>query len=59
MCGLVISALLHVANHQEDFLYLYDARNMIREKLGQAKEALNNYGKNYRELKEIKEAAQP
>lgn len=59
MCGLVISVLLHIANHQEDFLYLYDARNMIREKLAQAKDALNQYGQNYREMKEIKEAAQP
>lgn len=49
--GVMISGMLHVANHPDDFLYLYDLRDMLKEKLAQAKEALNAYGKMYRERK--------
>lgn len=49
MCGIFISILLHVANHKEDFLYLYDLRDFIREKLVQAKETLDAYSRTYRE----------
>lgn len=48
MCGLLVSVMLHVANNEEDFLYLYDMRDFIKEKLSIAKEALNEYGKVYR-----------
>lgn len=51
ICGLIISGLLHVANHPDDYLYLYDMRSFIKTKLAEAKEALNVYGQNYRQKK--------
>lgn len=46
--GVFISIMLHVANNEEDYLYLYDLRNMLKEKLTSAKEVLNEYGAMYR-----------
>ena len=51
ICGLIISALLHVANHPNDYLYLYDMRDFIKTKLVEAKEMLNTYGQTYRNRK--------
>ncbi len=48
MCGLAISIMLHVVNHKQDFLFLYDLRSFIREKIKTAKEALDVYGQTYR-----------
>lgn len=48
LCGLMISILLYVANNPEDFLYLYDLRDFMKDKLALAKEALNTYGEVYR-----------
>jgi len=51
ICGLIISVLLHVANNPDEYLYLYDLRDFIKEKLADAKEALNVYGQTYRKRK--------
>jgi hypothetical protein len=51
--GLFTSMLLHIANHPEDFLYLYDARNYIKTQLTSAKKTLNEYGKKYRTRREL------
>lgn len=48
---LFVSILLHIANNEEDFLYLYDAKDWLFEQLAVAKEALNTYGKAYRAKK--------
>ena len=48
MCGIFVSVLLHVANNEEDFLYLYDLRDFVRQKAAEAKLALNTYGETYR-----------
>lgn len=48
LCGLMISILLYVANNPEDFLYLYDLRDFMKDKLALAKETLNTYGEVYR-----------
>lgn len=48
LCGLFVSALLHIANNEEDFLYLYDLRDFIKTQLVAAKCALTEYGKQYR-----------
>ena len=53
LVGLFTSALLHIANNQEDFLYLYDLRDMLRDRLTEAKQALSEYGQNYRRAKEL------
>jgi len=50
--GLFVSALLHIANNQEDYLYLYDMRDWIKTQFNAVKEALNAYGKTYREKKD-------
>ncbi len=49
LCGLFVSALLHIANNPDDFLYLYDLKMFLKEKLAQLKEILNEQGKHYRE----------
>lgn len=51
MMGCMVSAMLHIANNSEDFLYLYDMKNMLKDKLEEVKLALNEYGKKYRESK--------
>lgn len=52
LCGLFVSILLYVQANQQDFLALYDLRDFIRQKLREAKEAANAFGKVYREKKE-------
>ena len=52
LCGLFISALLHIANNPDDFLYLYDLKIFLQEKLDMARHLLNEYGKTYRYNKE-------
>lgn len=49
ICGLMISIMLYIQNHRSDFLFLYDCRNLIKDKLSQAKEMLDAYGEAYRE----------
>jgi len=56
MCGIFVSVLLHVANNKEDFLYLYDLRDFLKEKAAQAKVALNAYGETYRARRKEVEA---
>lgn len=51
MCGIMISILLHITNNEEDFMFLYDARDFIKEQLVQAKEVLAVYGQQYRAKK--------
>lgn len=51
-CGLFVSIMLHIANHKEDFLYLYDLRDFLKEKAAMAKIVLNEYGKAYRTKKQ-------
>lgn len=52
-----VSILLHVANHKEDFLYLYDMKDFLVEQASILKAALTEYGKRYQEKKATK--AQP
>jgi len=59
ICGLMISVLLHVANHRDDFLYLFDLRDFLKAQLKIAKEALNAYGKKYQENKKGESQAEP
>ena len=49
--GVYVSILLKIAENKEDFLYLYDLRDWVRENLRAAKDMLNDYGKKYREKK--------
>ncbi len=51
ICGIFVSGLLYIANNEQDFLYLYDLKLFLREKLREAKEALNRFGEAYREKK--------
>lgn len=53
LTGLTVSGLLHIVNHKEDFLYLYDLRDFVKEKLNQAKAALNEFGAQYRAKKAL------
>lgn len=51
MCGIMVSVMLHIANNADDYLYLYDLRDYIKEKLIEVKSALNSYGRIYRSRK--------
>lgn len=57
MCGLMISILLHIANNPDDYLLVYDARNMIKEKIVQAKKKLEDFNEAYK-IQKAKEAAE-
>ena len=49
LCGIFVSILLHVANNEQDFLYLYDFRDIIKEKAAEFRDALDAYGAVYRQ----------
>lgn len=49
MVSLVVSGLLHIANHKEQFLYLYDFRDLIKNKIKIIRENLTDYGEQYRQ----------
>lgn len=49
MCGIAVSALLYVGKHKDDFLYLYDLKEALKQKIDNAQQALNEYGRKYRQ----------
>jgi hypothetical protein len=51
MCGIMVSIMLHIANNPDDFLYLYDLKDYVSEKLAELKVTLNDYGAVYRQRK--------
>jgi hypothetical protein len=55
--GILTSIGLHVAKNEDEFLYIYDLKDFIKEQLAAAKEALNAYSSKYREQKELKKAS--
>jgi hypothetical protein len=55
MVGIFTSCLLFVAQHPDDFLYLYDFADFVKRSLKSLQVALNEYGKSYREEKMLKE----
>ena len=57
MCGIFVSVLLHVANNKDDYLYLYDLRDFIKEKAAEMKVALNAYSETYRSNRKAELAA--
>ena len=52
LVGLFVSVLLHVANHEEDFLVLYDLRDFLKSKFVEAKTMFETYSATYRQKKE-------
>lgn len=53
LVGLFVSVALYVGHNKEDFLYLWDVEEVIKEKMAQIKEAMLQYGRDYRAKKEI------
>ena len=51
MAGIIVSALLAIANSPEDYLFIYDIRDALKNYVKMAKEALNEFGKSYAEKK--------
>jgi len=45
---LLTSALLHIANNQDDFLILFDLRDWVKEKLAEVNETIKEFGKEYK-----------
>lgn len=54
MVGLMTSALLHIAANEQDFLFLYDLRDFLKDKAIVANQVLKDYGRVYREQREAK-----
>lgn len=52
LVGLFTSALLYIANNPENFMYLYDLRDAIKDKLNELKAKLNELGMDYRTYKQ-------
>ena len=52
LAGIFTSILLHVANNEDDFLFLFDARDWVKKQLEVAKRTLDSYGIDYRQAKE-------
>ena len=53
--GLMVSGALHIANHKEDFLYLWDLKDSVANRISRVKEDLKEYGERYREKKSLNE----
>lgn len=52
--SIIVSGLLEIANHPNQYLYIYDFCNIVQDKLSQVKISLNEYGEQYR-LKKLEE----
>jgi hypothetical protein len=48
---LLISAMLHIANHPQDFEWLFDSFKMIRELMDKVQVKLHEFNKAYKEKK--------
>lgn len=51
MVAIFTSILIHVTAHKEDFMYLYDLRDALREGMSELKKALEEAGLAYRKNK--------
>ncbi len=51
--GIMVSVLLHISNNPDDYLYLFDLRDIIKAKLGEVKKVLDEYSIKYKEMKKI------
>lgn len=56
VADILISAMLHIANHPQDFEWLFDALRMIRELFGKAQNQLKELNNNYKAHKTVPEA---
>jgi multisubunit Na+/H+ antiporter MnhB subunit len=52
LVGIMISMLLHISNNPDDFMYIFDAIEVIKGFFNSISGNLNEYGKNYRAEKE-------
>lgn len=57
MVDVVLGIAMYIAEHPDDFLYLYDAWNMLQTKMNEAKKVLNDYGAQYRNQKAMTQSA--
>ena len=55
LAGLFISVLLHIANNQDDFLFIFDVKEMVSKYLNEAKTLAKEWGTAYRENKQNEE----
>jgi hypothetical protein len=59
LAGLFISVLLHIANNQEDFLFIFDVRDTVKKYLLEAKQLAHEWGVAYRENKDKDDEPEP
>ena len=55
MVGVFTSILLEIAKDPESYMFVFDLRDVIKEKLALLKESVNEYGRNYNKKKLAKE----
>ena len=48
MAGLMISMALHVVNHKDDYIFIYDFMDLVSSWIEKGRQALVNLGKTYR-----------
>jgi hypothetical protein len=53
MVAIFTSMLIHIAANPNDFMYLYDLRDYIKDLLNSTKARLSDYGQKYRESKQV------
>jgi hypothetical protein len=49
--GLMVSMLLEISQNSDNYLYLFDAVEKIKELLNSMRQSLNNYGSSYKASK--------
>lgn len=59
MAGLmligILESIIHVANNPDDFLYLWDIKRSLEEKLGSLKGELQEFGQDYKSRMKVVE----
>jgi hypothetical protein len=51
MVAIMTSIFIHINTHHDDFLYLFDLRDFIKDQFQVAKTSLNKMGEDYRQKK--------
>ena|SRR3990167_5976726 len=52
MVGVMTAAILHIVAHPDDYLYIYDFIDYMKQGMKKLQVQLNEYGRQYRESKE-------
>ncbi len=59
MVAIFTSMLITIAENPNDFMYIYDFMDAAKTQMAAAKQALDQFGEEYRKNKEVNRQAQP